>query len=71
MSDNGNGIPRLLAVEEVAEMWQLPRSWIYERTRRRGLEQLPHFRLGKYLRFEEKVVRQFLEQRQVGTKPIG
>ncbi len=71
MSDNGNGIPRLLTVDEVAEMWQLPRSWIYERTRRRGLEQLPHFKLGKYLRFEEKAVRQFLEQRQVGTKPSG
>ncbi len=69
MSDNGNGIPRLLTVEQVAEMWQLPRSWVYERTRRRGIERLPHLKLGKYVRFEEKAVRQFLEQRQVGTKP--
>ena len=68
---NGNGFPKLLTVEQIAEMWQLPRSWIYERTRRRGLEQLPHFKLGKYLRFEETAVRQFLEQRQVGTKPSG
>ncbi len=66
MSDNGNGIPRLLTVEEVAEMWQLPRSWIYERTRRRGLEQLPHFKLGKYLRFEEQAVEEFLERRRRG-----
>ncbi len=71
MSDNGNGIPRLLTVEQVAEMFQLPRSWVYQRTRKRGIERLPHLRLGKYVRFEEKVVRQFLEQRQVGTKPIG
>ncbi len=68
---NGNGFPKLLTVEQIAEMWQLPRSWIYERTRRRGLEQLPHFKLGKYLRFEETAVRQFLDQRQVGTKPSG
>ncbi len=66
MSDNGNGIPRLLTVDEVAEMWQLPRSWIYERTRRRGLEQLPHFKLGKYLRFEEKAVEGFLERQRRG-----
>ncbi len=66
MSDNGNGIPRLLTVEQVAEMWQLPRSWIYERTRRRGLEQLPHFKMGKYLRFEGKAVEEFLERQRRG-----
>ncbi len=66
MSDNGNGIPRLLTVEQVAEMWQLSRSWIYERTRRRGLEQLPHFKLGKYLRFEEQAVEEFLERQRRG-----
>ncbi len=71
MPQQVNQRDRLLTVEQVAEMWQLPRSWIYERTRRRGLEQLPHFKLGKYVRFEEKAVRQFLEQRQVGTKPSG
>ena len=67
MSDNG--IPRLLTVEEVAEMWQLSRSWIYERTRRRGLEQLPHFKLGKYLRFEEKAVKEYLERQKAGAQP--
>ena len=66
MSDNGNGIPKLLTVEQVAEMWQLPRSWIYERTRRRGLEQLPHFKMGKYLRFEGKAVEEFLERQRRG-----
>ncbi len=71
MSDNGNGIPRLLTVEEVSDLFQLPRSWVYERTRRRGIERLPHLKLGKYVRFEEKSVRQFLERRQVGTKPSG
>ncbi len=71
MSDNGNGILRLLTVEEVSDLFQLPRSWVYERTRRRGIERLPHLKLGKYVRFEEKAVRQFLEQRKVGTKPSG
>ena len=63
---NNNSAPSLLTVEQVAEMWQLPRSWIYERTRRRGLEQLPHFKMGKYLRFEGKAVEEFLERQRRG-----
>ena len=68
MSDNGNSIPRLLTVEEVAELLQVPRSWVYERTRRRGLERLPHLKLGKYLRFEEGAVREFLERQKVSVR---
>ncbi len=71
MSEDGTGIARLLTVEEVSALFQLPRSWVYQRTRRRGIERLPHLKLGKYLRFEETAVRQFLEHRQVGTKPSG
>ena len=53
---------RLLAVEEVAELLQVPTSWVYERCRRRGSQRLPHLKLGKYLRFEERAVREFLER---------
>ncbi len=55
-------LERLLAVGEVAELLHVPVSWVYDRTRRRGKEQLPHLKLGKYLRFEEKAVREFLER---------
>jgi predicted DNA-binding transcriptional regulator AlpA len=65
---NSNGSGRLLTPDQVAEMWQLPRSWIYERTRRRGAEQLPHIKLGKYLRFEEGAVREFLERQKVSVR---
>ncbi len=57
---------RLLTVGEVAELLRVPRSWVYERTRKRGLERLPHLKLGKYLRFEEGAVREFLEQQREG-----
>ena len=64
---NTNGtLERLLTVEEVAEMFQVPQSWVYERTRKRGLERLPHLKLGKYLRFEEGAVREFLGQQREG-----
>ena len=69
MSDNGNGIPRLLTVEDVSDLFQLPRSWVYERTRRRGIERLPHLKLGKYLRFEEKAVQEYLDRQRIGARP--
>lgn len=64
MSVNGQ---RLLTAEEVAELLRVPRSWVYKRARQRGLQQLPHIKLGKYVRFEERAVLQFLERQRVGT----
>jgi len=67
----GGGTPRvsaepgaLLTVQEVAEILKVPVSWVYERTRRRGATKLPHLKLGKYLRFEEQAVREFLDRQR-------
>ena len=46
----------LLTVHEVAEFLKVPVSWVYERTRRRGAERLPHLKIGKYLRFRREDV---------------
>ena len=46
----------LLTVHEVAELLRVPVSWVYERTRRRGMERLPHLKIGKYLRFRREDV---------------
>jgi len=54
----------LLTAYEVAELLNVPVSWVYERTRRRGASRLPHLKLGKYLRFEEQAVREFLERQR-------
>lgn len=56
----------LLSVEEVAELLQVPVSWVYERTRARGLNRIPGFRLGKYWRFDEADVRAWLERQRSG-----
>jgi excisionase family DNA binding protein len=50
------GIHRLLTVEEVAVLLHVPVSWVYGRTRKRSLERLPGYRLGKYWRFCEDEV---------------
>jgi len=50
----------LLTVHEVAELLQVPVSWVYERTRQRCRERIPGFRLGKYWRFEAADIAEWL-----------
>jgi hypothetical protein len=40
------GRAALLTVEEVAELRKVPVSWVYERTRSRGVNRIPGFRLA-------------------------
>jgi predicted DNA-binding transcriptional regulator AlpA len=58
----------LLAVKDVARIFQVKKSWVYGRTRKRGVERLPHLKLGKYLRFEEGAIREFLERQKVSVR---
>ena len=46
----------LLTVEEVATLLHVPVSWVYGRMRKRSLERLPAYRLGKYWRFREEEI---------------
>jgi excisionase family DNA binding protein len=46
----------LLDVHEVAELLHVPVSWVYGRMRKRSLERLPGYRLGKYWRFRKDEV---------------
>jgi excisionase family DNA binding protein len=52
-----NEFTQILTVEDAATMLRVPKSWIYDRTRRRGKERIPHKKLGKYLRFQENELR--------------
>src|ERR1700752_409819 len=55
----------LMTVQQVAELLQVPVSWVYGRLRKRSLEKLPGYRLGKYWRFEkEEVLAWLAEQRE-------
>lgn len=57
----------LLATDEVAELLNVPASWVYERERRRASNPIPGFRLGKYGRFREADVLAWVEGQRVGT----
>ena len=50
-----------MTVAEIAGFLKVPVSWVYERTRRRGIDKLPHVRLGKYLRFDPAEIRGWLQ----------
>lgn len=52
----------LLTVSEVAALLKVPVSWVYERTRRRGVERIPHVKLGKYLRFSAREITEWLQK---------
>jgi len=43
---------RLWTVREVANYLGVPTSWIYDRTGPQSRETIPHFKMGKYLRFD-------------------
>jgi len=51
---------RLLTVEEVAGLLHVPVTWVYGRMRKRSSERLPGYRLGKYWRFREEEVLEWL-----------
>jgi len=55
----------LLSVHDVAELLQVPASWVYGRTRDRCADRIPGFRLGKYWRFAEADVLAWIRSRQL------
>ena len=59
----------LLTIEEVAELLHVPVSWVYGKTRRRSMDRVPGFRLGKYWRFREADVLAWIERQRVGANP--
>jgi excisionase family DNA binding protein len=72
MDENDIGsMDRLLTVEEVAKLLQVPPSWVYGRTRQRSADCIPGFRLGKYWRFREADVLAWLERQRVGARLNG
>ncbi|HKW87889.1 MAG TPA: helix-turn-helix domain-containing protein [Candidatus Acidoferrales bacterium] len=58
----------LMTVQQVAELLQVPVSWVYGRLRQRSLGKLPAYRLGKYWRFDKEEVLAWLAQQCEGRK---
>lgn len=50
----------LLTVQEVAAILKVPVSWVYEHTRGNCREKLPYIKVGKYLRFFDADISNYL-----------
>ena len=55
---------QLLTVELLAKKLNLKKSWIYHRTRQKGSGRIPHYRAGKYCRFDLQEVLMWLKKQQ-------
>jgi excisionase family DNA binding protein len=64
VAESGREEGRLLNVHEVAEMLQVPVSWVYGRMRKRSVERLPGYRLGKYWRFRQAEVLAWIQSQR-------
>ena len=59
--------PHLVDAHEMAQILQVPVSWIYRKT---SLNQIPCVRIGKYIRFEpQKVVEHYQKTGVAGKAP--
>jgi excisionase family DNA binding protein len=59
-------LQELLTVDDVAALLKVSRSWVYEHTRSRGTpksERLPYIKIGKYVRFDPRAMRAFIEKK--------
>jgi hypothetical protein len=46
-----DGVQEVVDCHRIATELSVPVTWVYERTRRRCEDPIPHVRLGKYVRF--------------------
>jgi excisionase family DNA binding protein len=53
----------LLGPQELANLLGVSVSFVYDRTRQNAVDPIPHFKLGKYIRFDLEQIDQWLEER--------
>ena len=52
----------LLTVDQLAESLNVPKSWVYSRTRETGPDAMPKIKVGKYCRFALEDVMAWLHE---------
>ena len=66
MSTIGPITLRLFTVEEAADTLKLPKSWLYERTRKNAI---PFRRIGKYVRFTAEDITEIIGAHTIQAIP--
>ena len=57
-----------LGVAEAAKVLGVPVSWVYSRIERPSCD-LPHYRMGRYLRFYASELQKFIDSQRGGPRP--
>lgn len=57
---------RLLTADQVADLLQVKRSWVYAETR---ANRIPHVRLGRYVRYRRNAVERWVHDIEEGVHP--
>jgi excisionase family DNA binding protein len=52
----------LLSVDELSDSLNVPKSWVYSRSREKGPGAMPRIKVGKYVRFELDKVMEWLRE---------
>lgn len=52
----------ILTPDELAERLKTSRGWVYEMTRKRARNPIPHYKIGGYIRFNWQSVSVWLEK---------
>jgi hypothetical protein len=58
----------LLTPKDVARKFQVPLTWVYGSVRGRTKYMIPHVKIGRYLRFEEEAVQDFMASNRRGYR---
>ena len=58
----------LLDVTEASKVLGVPKSWVYARVESPDCD-VPHFRVGRYLKFRASELNAYLEQNRGGPRP--
>jgi len=59
----------ILTPDELAARLKTTRGWVSEMTRKRARNPIPHYKIGRYIRFVWPDVSEWLEGTKEGTRP--
>jgi len=55
----------MLTVDKLAVKLNVPKSWIYDRTRKGGPDPIPFYKIGNYVRFSLPEVVEYLKSKAI------
>ena len=58
----------LIGINEMAKRLDIPVSWLYSRTR---TNEIPHFKIGKYVKFDLDQVMEWIKNQNLKTEERG